>query len=245
MNENNQSTTKMETSTLAKDRLLLKVRSLEKTFENPASGESLTILKDLDLSLPSQTKMGILGQSGCGKSTLLHIIASLDTPTAGSIIFKDKALHSLDEEEITIYRRQNVGMIFQFHYLLKDFTALENIFLPAYMAGVKKKEAMEKAKTLLFDIGLENRAAHLPSQLSGGERQRLAVARSLINNPDLILADEPTGSLDPENADLISALLFDMVDKYQKSLILVTHDMRLEKFCDIAYTIKNARLELL
>lgn len=236
---------KIEKQIQNENTLLLKVSGLEKTFKNPSSGESLTILKDLDLELFSNQKMGILGQSGCGKSTLLHIIASLDSPTKGELFFKDLLLHTMNEDELTHFRRHNIGIIFQFHYLLKDFTALENIFLPAYMAGMKKKVAMDTAKSLLCDVGLEQRASHLPSQLSGGERQRVAVARSLINNPDLILADEPTGNLDPENALLISDLLFSMVDKYHKSLILVTHDMSLKAFCDRAYTIKNAGLERL
>lgn len=227
------------------DRVLLKIRDLEKTFQNPASGESLTILKHLDLDVPEQTKIAILGHSGCGKSTLLHIIASLDHPTSGTIFFEETPLHLKDEDALSQFRRHNIGMIFQFHYLLKDFTALENIFLPAYMAGEKKKDAMEKAQSLLVDVGLEKRASHLPSQLSGGERQRVAVARSLINNPKLILADEPTGNLDPENAELISQLLFDMVDQYKKSLVLVTHDMGMSEYCDRVYTIKNARLETL
>ena len=134
-------------------------------------------------------------------------------------------------------------MIFQFHYLLKDFTALENVYMASYMAGNTKKQAVERAKTLLCDVGLENRMNHLPSQLSGGERQRVAVARALINDPSLILADEPTGNLDPENAVLISDLLFSMADKYKKTLILVTHDLNLAKSGDEQLRIVDGKLQ--
>ncbi len=140
------------------------------------------------------------------------------------------------------YRSSFLGLIFQFHYLLKDFTALENVFLPAYMAGIPKKTAMEKARSLLCDVGLEDRMTHLPSQLSGGERQRVAVARSLVNDPELILADEPTGNLDPANAVLIGDLLFSMADRYQKTLILVTHDMNLAQKGNVRFFIKDGAL---
>ena len=135
--------------------------------------------------------------------------------------------------------------MFQFHYLLKDFTALENVFMPAFMAGVPRKTAEEKARALLEDVGLSKRISHLPSELSGGERQRVAVARALINDPPLILADEPTGNLDPANAVLISELLFSMADKYRKTLILVTHDLKIAEKCAGRYTIADGRLEKL
>ena len=148
----------------------------------------------------------------------------------------------MSEDSLTSFRQKSLGLIFQFHYLLKDFTALENIFLPAYMAGLSKKEAMERARQLLCDVDLESRADHLPSQLSGGERQRVAVARSLINDPKIILADEPTGNLDPANAKRISDLLFDMTDRYGKTLILVTHDMNIAKKGDVKYYLKKGSL---
>ena len=143
---------------------------------------------------------------------------------------------------MTEYRARFVGLVFQFHYLLKDFTALENIFLPAYMAGVPKAKAMEKAKKLLADVGLSERATHLPSELSGGERQRVAVARALINEPELILADEPTGNLDPANSAMIGDLLFDIASRYGKSLLLVTHDMNLAKKGSSIYEMKDGVL---
>ena len=144
---------------------------------------------------------------------------------------------------MSLYRSKFLGLIFQFHYLVKDFTALENVYFPLYMTGVSKKEAVEKACRLLEDVGIYERRNHLPGQLSGGERQRVAVARSLINDPALILADEPTGNLDPANAISIGELLFKMVDQYNKTLVLVTHDMNLASKGDNIFSIKDGKLE--
>ena len=149
----------------------------------------------------------------------------------------------MPEKQLVKFRREFLGMIFQFHYLLKDFTALENVFLPAFMAGVSKKHAMEKAEELLCAVGLKERMSHLPSELSGGERQRVSVARSLVNNPELILADEPTGNLDPANAEAVGNLLFSLSEKYGKTLILVTHDMNLASKGQIKYSIENGQLQ--
>ena len=222
---------------------IVTITNLEKTFLG--AGEPLTILKDLDMTIESGSKTIILGTSGSGKSTLLNMIGGLEPATIGEIIVGPYKINEMKEKQLTEYRSKFLGLIFQFHYLLKDFTALENIFLPAYMAGEKKKDAMEKAEILLRDVGLENRKKHLPSQLSGGERQRIAVARALINNPELILADEPTGNLDPENAAAVSDLLFSIVEKYKKTLVLVTHDTSLTKRGDICYTIKEGKIATL
>ena len=219
---------------------IVTIKNMEKTFLG--AGEPLTILKDLNLEIQTGSKTIILGASGSGKSTLLNIIGGLEPATTGEIIVGPYKIHQLKEKQLTEYRSKFLGLIFQFHYLLKDFTALENIFLPSYMAGISKKEAMEKAEMLLRDVGLENRKNHLPSQLSGGERQRIAVARSLINNPELILADEPTGNLDPENAVAVSELLFSIVEKYNKTLVLVTHDTSLTSRGDFCYTIKDGKM---
>lgn len=222
------------------EKIIINVENLEKTYKTDS--ESLTILKDLDLKIQEGTKNVIVGESGSGKSTFLNIIAGLDTATSGIVTVADYEISRLKEAELSEYRSKFLGLIFQFHYLLKDFSALENVFLPAYMAGVPKKEAKEKAEQLLADVGLEKRLDHLPSQLSGGERQRVAVARSLVNNPSLILADEPTGNLDPANAALIGELLFSMVEKYNKTLLLVTHDMNLAKKGENIFSIKNGKL---
>ena len=220
---------------------IIEIRGLEKTYVTDS--ERLTILKDLDLTVQEGRKIVIAGESGSGKSTLLNVIGGIDTVTAGTVIAGKWNVGKLKEKEIAEYRSVFLGLIFQFHYLLKDFTALENVYMPAYIAGVNKKAAVERAEQLLADVGVYDRENHLPSQLSGGERQRVAVARSLINEPSLILADEPTGNLDPANAVMIGDLLFSMVEKYKKTLLLVTHDMKLAEKGDVCYKIVNGKLQ--
>lgn len=219
---------------------ILTIENLEKTYITES--ETLTVFKNLNLSVEEGSKTVITGESGSGKSTLLNIIGSLDAATSGSVKVKQKngemvEVTTLKEKEIVEYRKKFIGLIFQFHYLLKDFTALENVYFPCFIAGEMKKQAIEKALSLLNDVGLSERKNHLPSELSGGERQRVAVARALINDPTLILADEPTGNLDPKNATLIGDVLFSMADKYKKTLILVTHDRSLAEKGDVRYEI--------
>ena len=223
--------------------IILQIDNLKKTFKDNISGESLTILDGLSMKVFEGSKNIIIGESGSGKSTLLNIIGALDSITEGSVKVGEFDLSVMDESSLEKFRSKFLGLIFQFHYLLKDFTALENVFIPAYMTGMPKKEAMEKAKSLLVDVGLEHRMNHIPAKLSGGERQRVAVARSLINDPKLILADEPTGNLDPANAELVSELLFSMVEKYKKTLILVTHDKEIATKGDYCYKIVKGKLE--
>lgn len=219
---------------------LIEIENLEKTYVSKSG--SLTVLKNLNLEIPSGKRLTVVGQSGNGKSTLLNIISGIDSATGGRVKVGETFLDAMSEKELCEYRSSFIGLIFQFHYLLKDFTALENIFLPAYMAGKNKKCAVEKAEQLLNEVGLYERKDHLPSELSGGERQRVAVARALVNDPKLILADEPTGNLDPENAKMIGELLFSVTEKYGKSMVLVTHDMELAKKGDIVYRISDRAL---
>lgn len=221
---------------------IVEIKNLSKTYIS--NSEKLTILENLDLIVEEGKKIVIVGESGCGKSTLLNIIGGIDSFSAGSVNCGGWDLSKLSSKEVSLYRSDFIGLIFQFHYLLKDFTALENVYLPAFIKGTSKKEAEEKALQLLNDVGVYERRNHLPSELSGGERQRIAVARALINNPSLILADEPTGNLDPSNASLIGNLLFSMVEKYNKTLILVTHDTSLSKKGDLCYKIQSHKLEL-
>ncbi len=225
---------------------ILTIKNLEKVYVTDS--EKLQVLKGLNLTVEEGSKIAVVGESGSGKSTLLNIIAGIDNVTSGSVIAGNKEcgeweVTNLSEARMSEYRSHFIGLIFQFHYLLKDFTALENVYMPALIAGQSKKEAIERAKELLSDVGLADRAEHLPSQLSGGERQRVAVARALINNPSLILADEPTGNLDPANAVKIGQLLFSMADKYKKTLILVTHDMTLASKGDRQLKIVEGKLK--
>ena len=219
---------------------LIRIENLTKIYSG--AGEKLTVFSDVNVNLKRGSKTVILGESGSGKSTLLNIIGALDNASGGKVQVGPYEVTSLDEENAALYRADFLGLIFQFHYLLKDFTALENVFLPLYMKGVPKKEARLRAERLLCDVGLEKRMHHLPSELSGGERQRAAVARSLIADPELILADEPTGNLDPENAHLVGELLFSVVEKYGKTLIMATHDLSLTSGADQCLRIKQGRL---
>ncbi|HZK20074.1 MAG TPA: ABC transporter ATP-binding protein [Treponemataceae bacterium] len=219
---------------------LIKIENLFKTFHG--AGEPLTILENLNMSVKEGTKVVVLGESGCGKSTLLNIIGGLDAPTSGNVHVGPYNIAHLNEDELTEYRSRYLGLVFQFHYLLKDFTAIENVMLPLYMGGTTKKKASQRAREFLFDVGLEDRLYHLPSQLSGGERQRVAVARALVNDPKLILADEPTGNLDPKHGAIISDLLFTMVEKYGKTIVMVTHETALTARGDVSYKIVNGQL---
>lgn len=220
---------------------IVHIENLEKTYVS--TGETLTVLKALDLSVEEGSKVVITGESGCGKSTLLNIIGGIDSATSGIVRSGGRDITALDENAQADYRSHFLGFVFQFHYLLKDFTALENVYLPAYMAGVSKKDAISRAERLLEDVGLQDRLHHLPSELSGGERQRAAVARALINDPHLILADEPTGNLDPVNAEIVGNLLFSIADKYRKTLLMVTHDQNLAAKGSVRYSIAGGKLE--
>lgn len=220
---------------------IVTIENLEKKYISKS--ENLTVLSNLNLEIAAGSKIVIVGESGSGKSTLLNIIGGIDKATSGTVKAGTWNVSELSEAELSEYRSKYLGLIFQFHYLLKDFTALENVYMPALIAGVSKKEAMERACCLLEDVGIAERKNHLPSEMSGGERQRVAVARALINNPELILADEPTGNLDPANAEKIGDLLFSMVEKYAKTLILVTHDLKLAGKGDKQYRIVEGSLK--
>jgi lipoprotein-releasing system ATP-binding protein len=219
---------------------LVECRGLGKTFASAA--EELRVLEDLDLSIEAASRVAITGASGCGKSTLLSILGGLDRATGGSIRVGEWRLDTIAERELTEYRASAVGFVFQFHYLLKDFTALENVALPAYMRGEKRTAAFERARSLLCDMGLGERLDHIPSRLSGGERQRAAIARALINRPSLVLADEPTGNLDAASALAVREQLFSLSSRYGTTLVLVTHDSSLAAEADLRYELTGGRL---
>jgi lipoprotein-releasing system ATP-binding protein len=220
--------------------VLLKVKNIVKNYVS--GNETLHILQGINFEIEEGKSVAISGQSGSGKSTLLNIIGGLDQADEGNVFLNGVDITSLSEKEISMYRSTQTGFVFQFHYLLKDFTALENIMLPAYIAGVKKKEAIDRARQLLADVKLEDRSGHFPSQLSGGERQRVAVARSMVNDPALILADEPTGNLDPQNSEIAAELLYESAQKRKKTLIVVTHDKKVAQRASVRFTLINGQL---
>jgi lipoprotein-releasing system ATP-binding protein len=204
---------------------LISVRSLSRRFVTAA--ETLEVLRDVNLSVAEGATLAVTGESGCGKSTLLGLIGGLDRPSNGSVVVRGVDITELAESELSRYRNTEVGFIFQFHFLLKDFTALENVIIPGMMGGMPTRALRERGRQLLAEVGLERRMDAWPLQLSGGERQRVAVARSLVNGPPLILADEPTGNLDERNARTVEEMLFSLVRRHGRTLILVTHDTAL------------------
>ncbi len=193
---------------------------------------TLTVLHNISVAIEPGSVTAIRGVSGSGKSTLLNLMGGLDRPTAGTIISAGYRIDRLNEEQLTEYRSSVLGFVFQFHYLLKDFTALENVMLPAFMRGEPRAQALARATELLHEVGLAGRANHYPAELSGGERQRAAVARALINRPSLVLADEPTGNLDAANSENVERLLFELVRRHGSTLIIVTHEADLAAAAD-------------
>lgn len=204
---------------------VIECRDVRRTFETEA--EELHILKGVCFELFQGQSASITGPSGCGKSTLLSIIGGLDRPSRGTVFVAGRNLGLEDEDSLSDFRARVVGFVFQFHYLLKDFTALENAMLPAFMLHGDRKAAEEKARPLLEAVGLGDRLNHTPAKLSGGERQRVAIARALVNDPRILLADEPTGNLDEAGARSVEDLLFSMAETAGSTLLIVTHDGRL------------------
>ena len=203
---------------------------------------SLSILENVSLSLKKKSITSIVGSSGSGKSTLLHLLGGLDRPDHGSIIWGDQDISTLSSTEISRLRNQYLGFVFQFHHLLPEFSALENISLPAMIAGISKKEAEQKAYDLLGRIGLQNRASHRPAQLSGGERQRIAVARAIVNQPAILLADEPTGNLDESNSQRLLELLLELDHLHSCAVLIVTHELTIAHKCDEQWILKDKTL---
>jgi len=212
-----------------------------KSFVSKA--ERLDVLRSLNLSLPASCTCAIMGASGSGKTTLLSLIGGLEGFDSGEIQVGAHKLHTMDEKKLAIYRSETIGFVFQFHYLLKDFTALENVALPAYLKGAEKKKAWEKAEALLEKVGLADRKNHFPSELSGGERQRTAIARALVNDPILILADEPTGNLDRHNAESVAELMFRLPELSGATVILATHDEALARRAQFVFRLSLGSLE--
>lgn len=203
---------------------------------------NVKVLNGIDLSIQKGEVVSVVGASGAGKSTLLHILGTLDKADAGELLLNNTAIHSLKGNELAAFRNKNIGFVFQFHQLLPEFTALENVCIPAFIGGVAKAEAEKKAMELLDFLGLPQRAQHKPGELSGGEQQRVAVARALINNPAIVLADEPSGNLDSLHATELHQLFFRLRDHFQQTFVIVTHNETLANQADRKLVMKDGRI---
>ncbi len=216
---------------------MIDIKGITKSFG------SLQVLKGIDLHIDKGEVVSIVGPSGAGKTTLLQIIGTLDKPDSGDIIIDGTDVRKLGAKKLSEFRNRRIGFVFQFHQLLPEFTAVENVMLPAFIAGMSKSESKKRAVELLDFMGLSDRADHKPNELSGGEKQRVAVARALVNRPAVILADEPSGSLDSKNKDELHRLFFDLRDRTGQTFVIVTHDESLAKITDRTIEMKDGMLE--
>lgn len=215
---------------------MIEIKGVTKSFG------SLQVLKGIDLRIEKGEIVSIVGPSGAGKTTLLQILGTLDKPDSGSVVVDGIETSTLLTNKLSEFRNTHLGFVFQFHQLLPEFTAIENIMIPAYIAGMKPKETRNRAEELLEFMGLSDRATHKPNELSGGEKQRVAVARALMNNPAVILADEPSGSLDSKNKEELHKLFFELRDKFGQTFVIVTHDETLATLTDRTIHLKDGRI---
>ena len=215
---------------------MIEIKNIKKSF-----GE-LQVLKGIDLSIGKGEIVSIVGPSGAGKTTLLQIIGTLDKPDEGNVMIDGVDVSHMNKKKLSDFRNKHIGFVFQFHQLLPEFTALENIMIPAFIAGASHSEAKKRAEELLAFMGLQERAGHKPNELSGGEKQRVAVARALVNNPNVILADEPSGSLDSKNKAELHQLFFDLRDKFGQTFVIVTHDETLAAITDRAIHLRDGEV---
>jgi lipoprotein-releasing system ATP-binding protein len=220
--------------------ILLSARGVGKTFHD--AGREIVVLKDLDLEVTAGEELAIVGQSGVGKSTLLHLLGSLERPTAGKVFFAGRDLFAMDEREMAEFRNRELGFVFQFHYLLGDFSALENVMMPARIARMPEREAQARAANMLALVGLADKLHRRPAELSGGEQQRVAVARAVVLGPRLLLADEPTGNLDPHTADEVHELFHQLNRELRITLVIATHNERLSRSMTRTLRLRDGRL---
>jgi len=221
---------------------IIKAENIYKSYATGLNNR-LEILKDISLEIPRNKISVIIGASGAGKSTLLHIIGGLDKPDKGKILIDENDVSSFSDKKLSSFRNTHIGFVFQFHHLLPEFSALENVAIPQLIGNIPFSKASKKAKELLEAVGLTERLGHKPAQLSGGEQQRVAVARALVNDPQLILADEPTGNLDTENSVALNNLFVDLRDKFNKTLVIVTHNKDLMALADLIFEMKDGKLK--
>ena len=220
----------------------LAARQLQKSFV-VGDGSRLEILKEVDFEIEAGEVAAIIGVSGAGKSTLLHLLGALDSPTGGDVLVGGRPVAGLTDEELADVRNHHVGFVFQFHHLLREFTALENVMMPALIAGMSSREASERASSLLLSVGVDHRESHKPNQLSGGEQQRVAVARALVNEPLVLLLDEPSGNLDTETSERLHDLLFRLRERQALSMVIVTHNRELAARADRILELTGGRLQ--
>lgn len=218
--------------------IIIKAEDLYKSFTT-VKNVKLDVLRGISIEVEHEKISVIIGASGAGKSTLLHLLSGLDKPDSGKVFFDGKDIFRYGDEKLSKFRNQNIGFIFQFHHLLPEFTALENVAIPLMISGLSLNKSIERAKALLESVGLTERLDHKPAELSGGEQQRVAVARALANNPKIIFADEPTGNLDSANSESIHKLLFELRDRLKITFIIVTHNPSLVKLADKVYEMKD------
>jgi len=222
--------------------IILKAQGLYKSY--PTMAGKLDVLQGVDLEVKSGEMIAVVGASGVGKSTLLHILGTLDRPDSGKVTINDKEVFSLDDKILANFRNRTIGFVFQFHHLLPEFTCQENLIIPKLIAGEKKEQAMQKASELLQEIGLKNRMFHRPLELSGGEQQRLAVARALVNSPQVVLADEPSGNLDQKSAESLMELLVNLNKNKKQTFIIATHNLKLSKIADRIFEMREGKVFL-
>jgi lipoprotein-releasing system ATP-binding protein len=223
--------------------ILLEAKNIYKSFKNN-SNNILEVLKNVNLSVLENKISIIVGASGSGKSTLLHILSGLDEPDSGEVIFMGNNIHKFKGDELSHFRNKNIGFVFQFHHLLPEFTAVENVAIPYMVDGKNLKRALKRSEEVLNLVGMSDRLNHKPAELSGGEQQRVAIARALVNDPKIIFADEPTGNLDSKNSESVHELFIKLRDELGKTFVIVTHNTQLIQLADIIFEIKDGIIQI-
>jgi len=221
--------------------IILRANSIFKSFQT-VKNKKLEVLKNISIEIEQNKITVIVGASGAGKSTLLHLLGALDRPDSGEVFYKNENIFKLSDDKLAKFRNRNIGFIFQFHHLLPEFTALENVCIPQMINGLALNDASKKSKEILLTVGLSERLDHKPAELSGGEQQRVAVARALANDPQIIFADEPTGNLDSTNSEGIHMLIVDLKNKFDKTFVIVTHNASLVNLADKIFEMKDGKI---